>query len=259
MTISVPLKLDAYPDAFAQVTRDAVAAFLSDDIADAGPTTIAPAGGSAPLPSTAPRLLGVCGLPHAGKDVIADYLDGTYAGIRRMAFSDAIIAEVNAWAEPLGRRITLASKSRPTHRTLLQQWGLGRRLEDRRYWIEPLGRRVQETFASGAQMVIVTGARVAITPETAAINTLDIESLQVLGGEMWKVDRPRNPYVADNPVEAGLPYVPESCFDAVVLNDREGDLEHYHREIHRTLLRTDRRRTVDVADLQLIATPEPTA
>lgn len=257
--VGVPLKLDTYPADFRAKTEaavDAVLAAAADPIIEPAPRP-APLESEVTLPGTAPSLLGICGLPHAGKDVIADLLQARYRGVRRMAFSDAIIADVNLWLAAHGRRICAETKSLAHNRQLLQQWGLARRLDDELYTVTSMRARVQAERQAGAQLIIVTGARCAIDPSTRRVNTLDMQLISQLGGEVWKAERPGNPYRASNPVEDGLFYVPDNCFDAVVLNDREGDLESYHRNVEQTLHLQRRRREIDVADLELVAEDYP--
>lgn len=251
--VGVPLNLDCYPDAFRAATEQAVHDILGASAGPAAPDRESPTAGSTPLPHTAPALMTICALPQSGKDVIADHAQATYAGVARMNFSDAIIAEANAWLAGHGRRIGEHNKNEPHNRRLLQQWGHGRRLESRTYWLGPLSERISQLQSSGARMVIVAGARLAIMPVTNEVNLLDLELICALGGETWKVQRPGNPYEAGNPVEDGLLYTPDDVFDCVVLNDREGDLDHFHRNIDAALRRPDRRRTLDPATLALVA------
>lgn len=188
-----------------------------------GPPVVA---GDRPLPTSAPRLIGVVGAPHSGKDVIADHLIARYAGVGRLAFSDVIIAEANRWLEAFGRRIDVETKSDPTYRLLLQTFGVVRRREDERYWVDQVASRIRRLWSDGVRLVVTTGVR---APS-------DSELIRDLGGELWRVRRPGHSSDASmHPIERMLDDLPDSDFDAVLINGVEGDLAPYIAEIERTL------------------------
>ncbi len=178
------------------------------------------------LPAGAPPVIGLAGKPRAGKDVVADYLQARYAGVARTAISDQIVEEANAWlaAAPglLGRRhrITPENKSLPQYRRLLQFWGLRRRGENPRHWVEKVIAAAGRMRQDGARLVIITGVRMPS----------DMEMVSDLGGVTWKVERPGNPYQAEHAIEAGLDSVPDSEF-VVISNPAEGDLAPYEANI----------------------------
>lgn len=176
-----------------------------------------PAGARA-LPEGAPALIGLVGLPRSGKDLAAEHLAARYAGVRRLAFSEAIVAEANAYLEPFGARIREATKSHPPYRLLLQTFGVVRRREDEAYWVGRVAERIGSALAEGARLVIATGVR---APS-------DVDLIRRLGGQVWRVRRPGHESVADlHPIERMLADWPDSDFDVVLRNGVEGDASAY--------------------------------
>lgn len=170
--------------------------------------------GAVPTPAGAPTLIGLAGAPRAGKDVIAADLAARYAGVRRVAFSDPIIAEVNAFLAAHGRAICERTKSHAPYRRLLQQWGLMRRREDEHHWTARLGELIGALRADGARCVIATGVR---APS-------DVDLIEHLGGVVWRVVRPGAQADVSHPIERALAAMPDERFAAVITNSTEGDL-----------------------------------
>jgi len=172
------------------------------------------------LPETSPRVVGICGQPRSGKDVVADYLVANYSGVRRMAFSDAIMPEVNEYlaAEGLEHTITSANKSEPAYRKLLQEWGMGRAQGDSDYWTRKTLESAAAAQAEGARLVIVTGLRLQ----------QDLDSVRSISGEIWEVDRPGNDYQAEHAVEDQLS---EAFKERRIGNDVEGDLKPFEDNV----------------------------
>lgn len=179
--------------------------------------------GTVPVPDGAPRLLGLAGAPRAGKDVIAAALAGHYQGVRRVAFSDPIIAEVNAFLAPHGRSICERTKSHGPYRRLLQQWGLMRRRETENYWTARLGELIGTLHADGVRCVIATGVR---APS-------DVELIETLGGVVWRVVRPGAQADTSHPIERALSAMPDGRFGAVIANRTEGDTEAFCADARR--------------------------
>lgn len=174
--------------------------------------------GAAHLPASAPRLVGLVGLPRSGKDMAAEHLAGRYAGIRRLAFSDTIIAEANLFLAPFGAVIDEANKTHPPYRLLLQTFGVVRRRERETYWVERVEEAVRAAWQEGARMVIATGVR---APS-------DVELIRRLDGRLWRVRRPGHESLADlHPIERMLADWPDAAFDRVLLNAVEGDTAAY--------------------------------
>jgi hypothetical protein len=185
------------------------------------------------LPDGAPALFGLCGRPRSGKDVVADYLQAHYRGVARMAFSDSIVEEVNGYlagfAYELGgqtrvHRIAEANKSLAHYRHLLQAWGMARRDEDPHYWTRKVARTVVALRAGGARLVIATGVRMPT----------DVDVIAQLGGAVWRVVRPGNPYAAAHEVESGLDHLPDAAF-VTVANPVEGELGPYEANVEAAL------------------------
>lgn len=163
------------------------------------------------------------GRPKAGKDTVAAHLARRYRQVRRLAFSDAIIREVNTMLEDLdpGTRhhIHEGNKSHPVYRRLLQDWGIiQRRAHGPHYWVEQVLRQGEALAEQGAELIVITGAR---SPE-------DVRRCGEYGAAVWRVDRPAlepDPH----PVESLLDAVPPGAWDAYLVN-REGDLPYLHRQ-----------------------------
>jgi hypothetical protein len=227
----LPLALDTYDDE----TRADIVAAVSDVIA------MTPSGAFEAASSFSSNqqvnlqgVIGVCGKPRAGKDVIADYLTATYQGVARFAFSDTIKMEANEFLSQIsdaadGRdvqyhHITDANKSIPEYRHLLQAWGISRLAEDPHHWTKAVKRSVLRAQAEGARLVVVTGARMPT----------DVDVIHEVGGRVFRAIRPGNDYVAEHAVEAGLDGVPDSEF-VDVFNAVEGSLAAFHENIEAVL------------------------
>lgn len=203
-----------------EAARESFRALIEDPPADV-PAPERPEPGSAPLPQSAPRVIGVCGKPRAGKDFMIDRLVQYYGGIARMAYSDAILIEANDALRAVGvREIHEGNKSDPLPRRFLQDLGLGRREEEGPgYWADMVRRRAGQLMEDN-RLVIVSGLRVEA----------DLEPFRRLGGEVWRVDRPGNPYQAEHEIESKIDELP---VDRVIVND--GDAESLFRKARAAL------------------------
>lgn len=195
-----------------------VDAVISRDAPASPPSPVDAAGGSRPLPAGAPRLIGLSGMPRSGKDLAGEHIRTVYAGVRRLAFSDVIIAEANAYLEPFGTRIGEHNKSHPPYRLLLQTVSVVRRRESETYWSGRVGAAVRAAWSEGTQLVIATGVR---APS-------DVALIRELGGQVWRVRRPGHESIADlHPIEQMLSGWEDDRFDRVLVNGVEGDLSAY--------------------------------
>lgn len=170
------------------------------------------------------QIIGLCGAPQAGKDVIAEYIESEYQGVAKANFSDYILVEVNQYLKEQGvdHEITLANKNEPLYRLLLQEWGGGRFKEDPDYWPRMVQREV-EKLAQDNELVLVTGLR----------SPADFEVIEdSLQGDVWRAVRPGNSYVAEHEIEK-LAATRE--VDQEVLNPSEGDLKPFSKNIEATL------------------------
>ena len=218
------LELDwrSYPDYLRDDTLHAIVRVLERPPAPAPDTTDENAGERS-LPAGAPRLIVAQGDPRAGKDVIASYLRASYRNVAGVMTSTAIRAETNAFLAPYGHRIVEANKSQAEYRHLLQAWAMSRQQENADYWPQAAIPQVKAAWAAGAELVVITGLR---WPHDAG-------RYRQIGGQIWRVERPGNPYTAEHHCETGFDGVPLSFFDRVVLNDVEGDLRPFEANIER--------------------------
>jgi hypothetical protein len=170
------------------------------------------------------QVIGLCGSPQAGKDVIAEYIEANYEGVARANFSDYILIEVNSYlkAQGVDHEITLANKNEPLYRRLLQEWGGGRFKEDPNYWPRMVKIAV-EKLAKDNQLVLVTGVR---SPADFAVIEDQLE------GDVWRAVRPGNSYVAEHEIEKLAATRP---VDKEILNPSEGDLGPFGLNIEKTL------------------------
>lgn len=203
--------------------HDALCALRYSGLPDWGSVVPEPMGAKALPPLTwrdkvtGVAVVGLLGKPKSGKDAVADHFKQTYSGVASCAFSDAIVAEVNALLALLGwaARITSANKSSLRFRRVLQDWGvIRRRVNGPSYWVERALGRVASLAQEGAGLVFVTGAR----------SVDDVRALSDYGAAMWKVVRPGNPYSADHEIERQLDHVPDWAWDHLLLNETEGDM-----------------------------------
>lgn len=189
---------------------DAAIAYVPSEADNAAPREPALlAGERIALSETAPRLLALVGFPRAGKDVVAAYLQQRYCGVRRLAYSTPIIAEVNAFLLPYGHRIAEQNKSAPPYRRLLQLWGKARRIERRDYWIVSLAKTIDTALVT-ERLVVISGARY----------DSDLEPIRDRSGAIWRITRPDNPYDGGD-LEAAIASLPA---DRELINRSEGDL-----------------------------------
>ena len=221
----LPLALLHYPHALRDDILAAIAETLDVEPAPA-PADTAAAGGDRPLPPCAPRLIVVQGDPRAGKDVVAAHLRATYQAVGSVMTSTAIRAEVNDYLAPYGHRVVEANKSLPHYRHLLQAWGMSRQEEDPDYWPNAAIPQVQAAWAKGMRLVVITGLR---WPH-------DAQCYRAVGGQIWRVERPGNPYQTGHYAEDGFKDTPRTFFDRVVVNAVEGDLAPFHAAIEAALM-----------------------
>jgi hypothetical protein len=177
------------------------------------------------LPKTMPPVIGIYGDPRSGKDVAADYLRAYYRKVKRTAFSDTILPEVNQFLNKIGseHQIDSGNKSEIMYRSLLQAWGIARPDQDPDYWVKKVKQYVEQELSSDeTELVIVTGIR--LLP--------DIDSVHSLNGHLWKVNRPGNDYQAEHQVEKELQKIEP---DRVIENEVAGDLSFYESNIVKTV------------------------
>jgi hypothetical protein len=173
-------------------------------------------------------VMGITGKPRAGKDVAVDFIEAHYSGVKRLAFSDFIIAEVNDYLLQTGsrHRITAGNKSEPIYRKLLQDWGLGRRTNpdgtENSYWTDKVLERISKYRQDpSVGMVMITGVR---TPG-------DFELIQEqLKSPVWEAVRPGNDYQAEHAVESAAA---GQRIDFEIMNDVEGDLKPFEANIEK--------------------------
>lgn len=212
-----PLNTETYPEELLEEVRSSCQAVLNADPLPAGEAPeplFETQGVKRPLPSLRSALVGVSGKPHSGKDVFAEFMQAYYRRVARMNFSDPIIDEVNRWLACYGRRITQANKSHPLHRHLLQVWGRARRYEGEGYWVAKLRESIVEA-EKDSDLIIVAGVR--------AVS--DLELIEEMGGVCLRVNRPGNPYQAEDPIESALDRHQDRMI--ALLNPAENDLEPY--------------------------------
>lgn len=177
------------------------------------------------LPDHTPKLITNTGKPRAGKDVMADYTEVIYGPVERMAFSDAMTAEANAYfaSEPLlaHHRIHIGNKSFLPYRQMLQLVGIIQREADPQHFVKIL-RVDAERMMETARLSYLTGARVES----------DLEFIKSIpGSSIGRIVRPGNPYKADSPIEDALDHLPDEYFDFVLLNDVEGRVVPFIRKV----------------------------
>lgn len=221
--MNLPLYIESYPEDLQGEVNEAARAVLASPPVPAGEPELPlfePLPELMELPEMSVRVLGVAGKPRSGKDVFAEYMLSRYKGVERLNFSDPIIQEVNDWLAQYERMITPANKSHPLHRRLLQVWGRARREEYEDYWVRSLREAIS---ASPAELVIVCGVR---APS-------DLELIEELEGVCLRVERPGNPYQAEDPIEAAL----SGCEDrmSTLTNPSEDDLDPYVQNIEALL------------------------
>lgn len=220
----LPLLGEMYPPELRDDVLDAITSVLQSDpvpVTDEG----GPVEGTRALPAGCPKLIVAQGEPRAGKDVIASHLRRTYAGVRNVMTSTAIRAECNEYLAPYGHRIVEANKSLAHYRHLLQAWGMARQEENPDYWPQAAIEQVQAAWQGGAKLVVITGLR---WPHDAG-------RYRDIGAEIWRVERPGNPYQSGHYSENGFAGTPDSFFDRVLVNDVEGDLAAFCRVIDQAL------------------------
>lgn len=222
---SLPLRRELHSESTARDLKQAIEA-----ISEMEPLPLLP-GEDLPLEkeartlgSGAPKLIGISGRPRAGKDTIADSVLARYRNVRRINFSDLIIDEINDWLAGTGHKLTEGNKSDPAYRLLMQAWGMARREEDPNYWTDSIKRTIENYWDSGTDLVLVCGVR--------ALS--DLEAIEELGGEHWRVVRPANAYQAEHEIEKQLDELPPER-QTVFINDSEGNPGALHEKVYQTL------------------------
>lgn len=209
-----PLDLAAADEAKREETLEIlVDAILTDAPSLPAPAPASEAAPGRSLPASHPRLIGLRGAPRAGKDVVAASFASNYIGVRRIAFSEPIIAELNAFLMPFFHVIVEENKSHLPYRRALQQWATMRKLEDAEYWAGQVKKMVQNIWAEGAQLVVATGVR----------DLSDVGAIRDLGGEIWHVQRPGMVADLSHPRERLLEGI-EGIDDVMLENPSEGDV-----------------------------------
>lgn len=209
----LPLAWRTYPSELLDDVLTAIANVL-DSVPDDGQPTQTPPAGDRALPAAAPRLIVMQGDPRTGKDVAAAHLRAAYTGVAGVRTNTAICAETSDYLRPYGHRVHENNKALAVYRHLLQAWGMARQHEDPDYWPAAAIPQIQRAWQQGARLVVITGLR---WPHDAG-------RYREIGGQIWKIKRPDNPYVASHYSETGFAGVPDSFFDRVITNDVEGDL-----------------------------------
>jgi len=182
------------------------------------------------MPDSVPSVVGLCGKPRAGKDVVAEYIIKHYKGVTSFAFSDGIREEVNRYLAEYsydsGRKhfITPENKSEPHYRHLLQAWGNARRAEDPNYWAKQGQKIAKQLLSQGARLVIITGVR---APG-------EVEAIHEMHGDVLRVVRPGNTYAAEHSAETGLDHLSDDTF-ITIYNTIEDNLEAYEENIEAVL------------------------
>jgi hypothetical protein len=173
-----------------------------------------------------PDIISISGRIGAGKDVIAGHLVEKYGYVRR-GWADALKLEVAArlprtleayvrygypgrlHTEPVGAIIHDLLWAHRDHvtRALLQEWGTElRRADDPDYWVKAWARDLPPKV---------------VVPDTRFQNEAD--TVQRLGGRLWRVVRPGYEATGDHASETTLDGFP--AWDALLVNDGTvGDL-----------------------------------
>lgn len=180
-------------------------------------------------------LLVMTGKPKAGKDTVAEHLVDTIGAVGRVAFSDALMAEVNVILGEIRarrsvqvgavqdmHRIHEGNKNHPPYRRLLQDWGvIQRRVHGPDYWADRAFETANALGFEGAKLVVVTGAR----------SVGDILGAHHHGAAVWRCERPAMHGVEqDHPIETLLDHVPPGLWDGYLIN-RDNDLSHLTRQV----------------------------
>lgn len=182
-------------------------------------------------------LIGLTGPAGAGKDATADALTHL-AGFTRMAFADALRAEVcAAFSVPMSYLISREGKEHPisalalaqcyddsfiaavektaggldhmaprSPRWIMQMWGTEyRRAERDTYWLDKLSNRIEHIAGNAkGRPVVVTDVRFLNEAET----------IRKLGGVIWQVQRPGWAPVNSHASEVtGAEFAPERVID----------------------------------------------
>jgi cytidylate kinase len=225
MLAELPLDIANYDPAVAHETLAAITAVLDKDPVHVEPTppSYQPAAIKRTLPETAPKLVGVVGKRGSGKDHGVDFIESEYQGVRRMAFSDSIMDEVNSYLSPTGHVITSTNKNEvDEYRRILQMWGIhARPFEDPDYWVKAVARKIKSFQNQGARLVMVTGSRL---PQ-------DLDFLRSLEAKIWRVRRPDWDAEIPDGSDSKLDSLPDTDFDRVILNPVENDVLPYEANL----------------------------
>lgn len=180
-------------------------------------------------------LLVLTGRPKAGKDTVAEHLVDTVGGVGRVAFSDALMVEVNLILGEMCSRLSIVigeqfplhrihegNKNHPPYRRLLQDWGvIQRRAHGPNYWASQAFEAANAIGYSGAKLVILTGAR----------SVGDLNEAWRNRASVWRVDRPA--MTGDeqvHPIETQLDHIPPGMWDGYLVN-RDDDLPYLTRQV----------------------------
>lgn len=174
--------------------------------------------GERDLPGSFPSVLGMVGYMRSGKDVVASLLQEHYRGVERMAFSDPIISECNAFLADWGHRIS--EKNKDDYRAFLQNWSMARRSEEEDYWSRMLADKIERSLES-KRLLVLTGVRLPA----------DLRLINKHRGQLWRVIRGGSPK-SMHPNEAWIDQIP--CH-ANIYNQVEGDIAPLARQIEEIL------------------------
>ena len=186
---------------------------------------------STPMNPASLPLIGVCGLPYAGKDSIIQYLATQYQ-VMQCAFGDPIkLATMQIYGLSLAQVTTglkdrVDPRWRKTPRELLQHTGATARQAAPHVWVHALMTTVVHPMLAAGLAVGISDVR----------EPIEAEAIRAAGGIIWRVIRPDAKTIAqrlgmptssgNNPLEQGLEGIP---VQATLVND--GTLDDLHRQI----------------------------
>jgi len=142
------------------------------------------------------KLFGLTGKMHAGKDTFFNYVQARDAGVTRVAFGDALKAEV---AAACGVSVPYINEHKDVFRPILQWWGTDfrRRLHGENYWIQ----RVADTLAGlpAAAVVFITDVR--FPDEAAFVRSRGGQVIKLLRPALERDDSPRHGHDSETKLE----------------------------------------------------------
>lgn len=179
-----------------------------------------------PLPDRHPPIIGLTGLPGAGKDHVASLIAWRYQGVSVIRYSDPIIDAANRMLAEAGSGNTVddSTKHDPVFRLLLQTLAMVGRRSDESMWDD---RVYSQVAVNGASLTVITGIR---TMQEVAL-------LRERGGQLWRVRAAGAVTSATNghELEETMAALHDSRFDRVILNDRTAGPDVLAGNIHDAL------------------------